>query len=116
MVEENEFLGGAVIPFDNGEIYNLSSMGAILSNEADAVLAMEYVNDSTIKNIPALLLSDVDAEDGMIEFAVRIVNIPSYAKNATISARPYFIYSTIEGEEIVVYGDVIASSYNEAIQ
>ena len=117
LVEGNQFLGGTVIPFDNGKIYNLSYMGAILSNEADAELTMENVNDGTIKNIPALLLSDVNVEeDGAVEFAVRIVNIPDFGKDITISARPYFVYSTAAGTEIVVYGDVIASSYNAALK
>ena len=110
----NEFLTGAVIPFDNGESYTLSAIGAVMTNEADAVLERGYANGGTIVDVPALLLSDTDISDGAIEFAVRIVNIPNYGKNATISARPYFVYSTVEGEEIVVYGDVIASSYNEA--
>ena len=115
-VEGNKFLGGSVVPFNNGAAYNLSSMGAILSNEADAELVMENVNDSTIKNVPAVLLYDVDAADGVVEFAVRIVNIPNHGQNVTISARPYFVYSTAAGEEIVVYGDIIASSYNEALK
>ncbi len=117
MVENgNEFIAGAVIPFDNGEIYNLAGVGAILSNDTDVELIMENVDDSRTKNVPALLLSDANTEDGQIEFAVRVVNIPNMVKNVTISARPYFIYTTIEGEEIVVYGDTISCSYNEAME
>ena len=117
MVENgNEFIAGAVIPFDDGEIYNLAGVGAILSNDTNVKLVMENVDDSRTKNVPALLLSDANTEDGQIEFAVRVVNIPNMVKNAAISARPYFIYTTIAGEEIIVYGDVISCSYNEALE
>jgi len=110
----NEFVYGAVIPFDDEQFYPLVSMGAVVSNRADVDLDLNNLDGNTIKDVPAKYLCDTFTEDGDIGFAVRVINIPYYAKNVTVSVRPYFIYE-LDGEQFVVYGDVISASYNEAL-
>lgn len=96
--------------YNNGVGYKLIQMGAVMSNKADAVLDLELVDGNKVLAIKAGYLCKV-TEDS-ISFAVRIVNIPDKGKNTLISARPYYIYSDGK-EEIVVYGETVARSYNQ---
>ena len=52
----------------------------------------------------------VDPNDSF-SFAVRVIHIPEANWDTVISARPYYVYSDGK-EEIVVYGQVVSSTYN----
>ena len=54
----------------------------------------------------------MDLEEDSATFAVRIINIPVEQANTTIYARPYCIYENTEGEQIVIYADVVSDTYN----
>lgn len=96
--------------YNNGVEYKLLRVGAVMSNKKDVVLDLDYVDGVRIIDIKALYLCRV-MEDS-ISFAVRIVNIPSQGKNTLIHARPYYVYSDGK-EEVVVYGETVARTYNE---
>ena len=52
--------------------------------------------------------------NGATCFAVRIINIPAEKLDATIIVRPYYTYEC-DGEQITIYGDNWAQSYNGAL-
>ena len=90
-----------VTPFVDGASYKLVRMGAVVSNGVQTI------------DIPAKYLWDV-AED-QCSFAVRIINIPDNQLDCVITARPYYVYE-VDGVEIVVYGDAVSATYNQAAQ
>ena len=100
-----------VIPYGDGASYRLVGMGAVLTNDpaAAASLSLDAVNGSTVKDVPAVYLLEV-TETGC-QFAVRVTNVPAAHADTPIYARPYYVFEQ-DGEEIVVYGDVYARSYN----
>lgn len=89
----------SVIPFVDGGSYPVVRMGAVVSNGVSSV------------DIEAKYLWDVTADEA--SFAVRLINIPDDQLGREITARPYYVYE-VDGEEIVVYGDIVSKSYNEA--
>ena len=91
----------SVIPFVDGESYSVVRMGAVVSNGVSSV------------DIEAKYLWETAANEA--SFAVRLVNIPDNQLDRVITARPYYVYE-VDGEEIVVYGDTVSKSYNEAAQ
>ena len=91
----------AVTPFVGGVSYTVVRMGAVVSNGVSSV------------DIEAKYLWDV-AEDEC-SFAVRLIDIPDDQLDREITARPYYVY-VVDGEEVVVYGDAVSKTYNEAAQ
>ncbi len=89
----------AVTPFVGGESYRVVRMGAVVSNGVSSV------------DVEAMYLWEV--ADDTASFAVRLINIPDDQLDCVITARPYYVYE-VDGEEIVVYGDEVSKSYNEA--
>ena len=91
----------SVVPFVGGASYPVVRMGAVVSNGVSFV------------DIEAKYLWDVAEEE--CSFAVRLIDIPDNHKDTTITAKPYYVY-VVDGEEIVVYGESVSKSYNEAAQ
>lgn len=101
----------------NGEEFQLKYIGAIATNKAgvdaeDLTFAAAKEDGKRIINIKANKLAYLSA-DGL-SYAIRITNIPEDQLDTVITTRPYFMYNNAEGEEIIVYGDATAASYNEA--
>ena len=91
----------SVIPFVGGESYRVVRMGAVISNGVSTV------------DIEAKYLWEATANE--CSFAIRLINIPDNQLDREITACPYYVYE-IDGEEIVVYGDAVTKSYNQAAQ
>ncbi|MBR2320415.1 MAG: endonuclease [Clostridia bacterium] len=89
----------SVIPFVDGESYSVVRMGAVVSNGVSSV------------DIEAKYLWETAANEA--SFAVRLINIPDSQLDCVITARPYYVYE-VDGEEIVVYGDTVSKTYNQA--
>jgi hypothetical protein len=97
--------------YNNGVVYKLIRVGAVLTNKKNMVLDLEHVDGTYVIDVKAGYLCKV-TEDA-ITFAVRIINIPDKGKNTLIQARPYYVYSDGK-EEIVVYGEtIVGKTYNE---
>ena len=112
----NKITGATVRPYGNDETYTLVAMGAVITNKADkateAILNLNTVNDKTIINIEAIYLLDSDADS--LAFATRIVNIPEVGYNTEVYARAYYVFEK-DGEQIVIYDDIVSESYTDAI-
>lgn len=96
-----------------GETCKLVGMGTVLTNDASigtTTFTLDTVEGNRVLNIPAVFLQYVDEDS--CAFAVRIINIPDNQLERTIYARPYYIVE-VDGEEIVVYGDVDSASCAE---
>ncbi len=82
----------------------VTMMGAILSNNGSD-LTLEDVDGEHVANAKALKAFQ---KNGVISFAVRVINIPDKKKDATIYAIPYYV--SADGH--VWYGDAVSASYN----
>ncbi len=105
-------LTGATVNY-LGEDCKLVKMGAVVTNNAtvgETKFTLDHVNDYDVLDIPAVYLCDLEPDS--CSFAVRIINIPDTALERTIYARPYYIVE-VDGEKIVVYGDVDSASCAE---
>lgn len=89
--------------------YKLVSMGAVLSNNGSETY-LDCVDEFNVINVVAEKVVK-EGEDAPF-FAIRIINIPEAHFGTTITARPYFIYEDATGEQIVVYGEETAATYN----
>lgn len=102
-----------VIPYGDGEAYPLLRMGAVVTNQAavgeGGGMVLSNVNGHTVVDVPAEYLKSVSATG--CEFAVRVVNVPLTHTATLIYARPYYVFLK-DGEEIVVYGDIVSRSYD----
>ncbi len=101
----------SVVPYVGGESYRVVRMGAVVSNQAGAVLDLENVDNASVINIEAEYLWGRRAD--AVSFAIRIINIPENGKDTVVTARPYYVFE-VDGEEIVIYGDSVSKSYNQA--
>ena len=93
--------------------YKLIGMGAVLTNDAtigNGQFKMDDINGITVIDVPTVYVAEVDEDS--CAFATRIINIPDDQLERTIYARPYYIVE-VDGEEIVVYGDVDSASCAE---
>lgn len=89
--------------------------GAVLTNLADigadeATMTLDSVDNDFVVDIPATYLQET-AED-FCAFAARIINIPAWALDQTVYARPYCIIE-VGGERITVYGDIDSAACND---
>lgn len=103
-----------VVPYGDGEAYTLLRMGAIMTNNAavgtDAsVMTLAATNNSNVIDVPVVYLWSV--EEDRCEYAVRVTNVPANRADTLIYTRPYYVFEK-DGEEIVVYGDILSRSYN----
>jgi len=103
-----------VKPWKNeDDVYALKSVGAIVSIDprVDAdTMELYDVDGKKVKNVPAKYLCDIAEES--FAFAVRIVDIPDSEVDTSISVRPYYVYEDADGKTVVMYGDVVAATYN----
>ena len=116
MDSNHKFTGATVRPYGNSETYTLVTMGAVITNKADKATAelmnLHTVNGKSIINIEAVYL--LDSDDDSLSFATRIVNIPEAGKGTEIYARAYYVFEK-DGEQIVIYDDIVSESYTGAI-
>ena len=100
-----------VIPYGDGVAYRLLRMGAVMTNDpvAAQALTLDAVNGGTVKDVPAVYLMSV-SETGCA-FAVRVTNVPLSHRATPIYTRPYYVFEK-DGEEMVVYGDIVSRSYD----
>ena len=106
----NKYVAGSakIQPFGNID-YQLIAAGAVFTNKAGATtdtLNLNTVDGKKTIKVEAQYLLDSDS----LAFAARIINIPEAGKNTTISARPYYVFEK-DGENVVVYGDIVADTY-----
>ncbi|MBQ7088287.1 MAG: carbohydrate binding domain-containing protein [Clostridia bacterium] len=109
-----ELSTATVVPYANGEAYPLLRMGAVMTNqtaigEDSSAMTLAAVNNDTVVDVPAVYVRDVSETD--CEYAVRVKNVPSTHRDTLIYARPYYVFEK-DGEEIVVYGEIVYRSYN----
>ena len=94
--------------------YKLLRMGAIVTNDAavgtnGASFRLTRVDDQRVIDIPAVYAAA--SSNDTLDFAVRIICIPTSQRDTAIYARPYYVIN-INGQEITVYGDITAATYN----
>ena len=106
----NTFLSGTVDPYGVGADYELVRMGALVTNRAIATedLTLGAVNGTDCVDVVAEKVFDVT--ENKASFAVRVTNVPAWAEDATITARPYYIYKD-KNKEYIYYG---GSAYSES--
>ena len=96
--------------------YKLLQVGAIVTNDVEIglrPLKMTHANLSGMtKDVPAVYVNDV--AEGDLKYAVRVTNIPLEYTDAAIYARPYYVYEC-DGKEVVVYGNVYATNYDNSL-
>lgn len=96
-----------------GKDCKLVSMGSVITNDeniANGNLTIEQSNGQRVVDIPVVYVQEVT--DTSCAFATRLINIPDDQLERTIYARPYYVVE-VDGEEIVVYGDVDTASCAE---
>ncbi len=110
----NEYVtnSASVVPYVGSESYRVVRMGAVVSNQSDAILDMEHVDGECIVNVEAVHLWGWRAD--ALSFAIRIIDIPDKGKDTLVTARPYYVYE-VDGEEIVVYGAARSATYNSTL-
>lgn len=89
--------------------YKLVKMGVVLSNRY-SYPDLYYVNGVNTLDVPIVYLQEAD--DDSCAFAARIINIPDAQLERTIYACPYYIIE-VDGEEMVVYGNVDSATCAE---
>ena len=104
-----------VNPYGDEQAYTLLRMGAVVTNQAavggdESTMTLDAVNDYSVVDVPIQYLWST-SEEGC-QFAVRVTNVPADRTSTVIYARPYYVFEK-DGEEIVVYGDIAARSYDE---
>jgi len=95
----------ATVTIDGVE-YKLVKMGAIMNNKGYADQSLDNVDDKYVLNVEAAKVF------GDYSYAIRIINIPEAHLDTEITARPYFVYENLAGEQITVYGEDQIASYN----
>ena len=104
-----------VIPYGDGNNYRLVRMGAVMTNQAaigenDRMMNLSNINGVSVVDVPVVYVWNVSASG--CSYAVRVANVPQANADTQIYARPYYVFEK-DGEEIVVYGDIVHRSYNE---
>ena len=92
--------------------FKLVGMGALVSNNG-TVPTLADVDNNRVLNIPAVYLKSVDADTGLTAYTIRIINIPEEQKDTVITFQTYFVYEDAVGQQYTVYGEVLATSYNQ---
>ena len=96
----------------NDDIGNLVRFGAVITNDAaigTGDMTLADVNGEKVIDVPAKYLMELD--ETSTAYAVRIVKIPDAGVATEIYARPYYVYE-LNGEEVVVYGDIQNDNYD----
>jgi len=85
-------------------------MGSVVTNQEGVDPVLDNVNGTTVIDVPVVYLTEWNEET--CSFAIRIINIPDYAMERIIYARPYYIIEE-NGEQIVVYGEINSATCAE---
>ncbi|MBR0447083.1 MAG: carbohydrate binding domain-containing protein [Clostridia bacterium] len=101
----------------DGNGYKLVDMGAVVSNDLSVgrnadKMTLDHLSGKTIQ-IKAVYLQDLEADSAA--YAVRVINIPEAQESTLIFARAYYVVE-IEGERIIVYGDIYEANYAGKIE
>ena len=72
-------------------------------------MIVSAADGGTIADVPVVYVMEVS--DTGCDYAVRLVDIPLSHADTLIYARPYYVFEK-DGEEILVYGDIVHRSYN----
>lgn len=95
----------------------LVAVGAIVTNDMEIGLrpsSMTHDNlSSKTMDVPAVYGNGI-VDERYLYYAVRVTNIPWEYSDAIIYARPYYVYEC-DGEEVVVYGDIVATNYDNTV-
>lgn len=113
-----DYTNGTVEVFGDGVKYKLITAGAVVTNdptvgENASLFTLDNVTVDTVIDIEAKKLfynTDAINLNGVISYAVRIVNIPESHVGTLIYARPYYIFE-YNGRQITVYSDIVCNSY-----
>lgn len=85
--------------------YKLKSMGAVVCNnfaETGVHPTIEDADGKHVANVSAKYLYDINAEDNIVTFAIRLVDIPEDQKDTEIFFVPYVVIEA-NGREEAVY-------------
>ena len=93
-----------------GQPCKLVGVGSVVTNQEGITPELDNVNSETVINVPTVYLQEADEDS--CAFATRIINIPDSALDRIIYARPYYIIE-VDGEQVVIYGDVDSASCAE---
>ena len=114
-----DFTNAQVDAFETGEMFKLIKAGAVVTNQEDvgqdeSTFDLDHLTGNTVIDVPGdnSLKLFYTPENDVIHYAIRIVNIPETAKGTTIYVRPYYVFE-YNGEQIVVYGDIVYDSYEK---
>ncbi len=107
----NQYISGTGTVLLDGKKHTLKKMGAIVSNDFEAKMDLNHLDEKTVNIETNYLLA---AEEQTVSFAVRIINIPDFGESIVVRARPYYIYEC-DGVEVVVYGDMDATTYQQEL-
>ena len=99
----------------DGETYKITNMGVIAHNgDKNAEYTLEDVDNKSVINIPAVYLYDLDSENNVATFVMRITNIPDDKYDVQLTAIPYAVIE-IDGNEATLYGEKQSNSYNNTL-
>lgn len=109
-----DLTNATVQPYGDGVDYPLLRMGALMTNQAaigkdSGAMTLANANADILADVPVVYLWSVS--DAGCAFAVRVVNVPITHSATLIYSRPYYVFEK-DGEEIVVYGDIVSRSYD----
>ena len=93
-----------------GYTCNVVRMGSVVTNRADVDPVLENVNGTYVLDIPVVYLTEWDEDT--CSFAIRVINIPEDQLDRILYTRPYYIIE-VDGEQIVVYGEVNSACASE---
>ena len=93
-----------------GYTCNVVRMGSVVTNLADVDPVLENVNGTYVIDIPVVYLTEWDEDT--CSFAIRVINIPEDQLDRILYTRPYYIIE-VDGEQIVVYGEVNSACASE---
>ena len=113
-------MNGSQAVYDNATVagMKLISMGAVAANNYDETQRMPTLDDVDnvyVLDIPAKYLFDLDKDEGIASYAIRITDIPDVHKDTTIAFMPYVILEDAEGVQHTLYVSAwgVTTSYNE---
>lgn len=114
-----DYTDGTVYAFEDGVEYRLITAGAVVTNdktvgENASIFTLDNIqSDKTVIDVKAEKLfynTDAIELNGVISYAVRVINIPVDYTGTLIYARPYYVFE-YNGRQITVYSDIVCDSY-----
>ena len=111
-----DYSNATVNAFGLGKACKLVQMGAVACSNSKGANAdyMVRENDNNGDTQDIRAEKGVEIVDGVAEYAIRIIKIPSERTVSTIWLRPYYVFE-YKGEQVTVYGDIVHCSYQEAL-